>query len=159
MSEVMVLENTLDAGWQRKVRLMAGKAEALDDYQVPAHATVKRFEDDIHLHHLEASWSARELIRVPMGAATWQVVAWWIGTDKVSASMLEAGLVFALAFGVDPACAMIRSLPKGVEEFVEVKGIALVQAGWVPQGFLAVTSGGMWRGLAPYHLKEESVSV
>ena len=157
MNDVITLENTLDRSWNRKLRLMAGNPSALDAYPLPAHAQIKRYQDDIHLHHLDASWPARELIRVPMGAACWQLVAWWIGDGKVSAAMIDAALIFALEFAVDPQFALISALPAGAQDFVEVRGISLLQVDWVPAGFLAVTSGGMWRGLPSYRLAPQAV--
>jgi hypothetical protein len=154
----MVAEDEIDAKWIHRVKVMAGKVKDLDQFSVPEHAALKRYEDEIHLHHLEASWPARELVRVPVmeaAGAYLLVVAWWIGDGKVSAAMVEAGAVLALAFGKDPSYAFIRSIPAGAEEFVEVKGICLVQANWVPDGFIAVTSGGMTRGLKGWERSAE----
>lgn len=155
VSDVMILENALDGAWNHKLRLMAGKASALDGYPVPAHATVKRYEDDLHLHRLDASWPARELVRVPvMGDAYRLVVAWWIGSDRLSQAMVAAGEEFAVTLGVNPNYAFMRSIPAVTQEFVEVKGICLVQCGWVPTGFVVVTAGGMTPNLPAFKVQK-----
>ena len=179
VGDVMVLENSLDGGWVRRVRLMADTTAALDEWfpgnvaNVPEYAVIQRFEDNIHLQHLEASWSARELIRVPLShvEAYWQVVAWWVGTPipppfphfqrtkmekgSLTQAIVEAAARFALTFGVDPMFGFMRTMPSGAAEFVEVKGICLMQAWWVPEGFVAVTSGGMWRNLQSFRVKKD----
>jgi hypothetical protein len=40
------------------------------------------------------------------------------------------------------------------QEFVEVKGISLVQCDWVPSGFVAVTAGGMTRNLPTFKVQK-----
>lgn len=151
MSDVMVLEDMINAAWVHQVKLMARDASAFDEYPFPQHAALKKYEDNIHLYHLEATWPLRELVRLPIPAAGSNVyqllVAWWIGDGTVRRSMLDAGMAFAVEFGADPQFAFIREIPMGAQEFMEVGGICLGQAEWVPVGFLVVTSGGMTRNL------------
>ena len=155
MGDVTVLEDSVDAAWQRRVRWMAVTQAAFEDgpRQIPAQASVKIYQDNIRLWHLDASWPARELLRIPLpslGAAEWTVMAWHIGTAKVGRAMLEAGEAWALLYGIDPPYAFIRNIPQGAEQFVELGGICLLSAEWVPEGFLAVGAGGMWRKLSHY---------
>lgn len=145
MSDLMVLEDVIDAEWWRQLHVMAGSDGALLPYKerVPSWGTVKMRPDEMRLHHLKATWPAREPIslRVPLGV--WPMVAWWIGDDRVSQAMIDGGEAFALAFGMDPGYAFIRRIPAKAHEFVEVGGITLVRADWVPEHFIAVARGGM----------------
>jgi hypothetical protein len=62
---------------------------------------------------------------------------------KVSKVIIEAGETFALSTGLDPQFAWIRVIPAGAQEFVEVRGMTLIQADWVPAGQVAVGRGGI----------------
>lgn len=146
-----ILEDRIDPQtWKRHMRLMAGKADDLKEFEIPAHATLKRYVDDIRMHHLDASWALRQVIRMQHpdhAEALWTITPWWVGEQRLSQAMLDAGVAFALATGQDPQTAMVRRMPAGVEEFTEYKGMTLGLADWVLDGFVVVTAAGMWCGL------------
>jgi hypothetical protein len=101
----------------------------------------------------------RQIVRIPhpsFSSAYWTIALWWIGQGKVSQAIFDAGVAFALATGVSPQFALIRNIPSQAQEFVEVKGICLVQDDWVPDGFLVVTAGGMRIGLPKFEMKGAS---
>ena len=145
VNDAIVLERSLDKEWWFRMHVMAGKAVELEPYQaqVPAWGTVQVQADELQLLHLRAAWPVREGIRVTMPQGLWPVAAWWIGDLKVSQAILDAAVAYALAAGRDPEYAFIREIPARAEEFVDVHKITLVRAAWVPEGFVAVTSGGM----------------
>jgi hypothetical protein len=153
----VVLSDEIGADWVRRAHWMAENRKILDDVAIPAHAKRKIYSGDLRLQHLEAQWQLREATVIPdqVGKVTayWHVVIWWIGETRVSQAMREAAEVFAIEKNVDPTIALIRSIPPKATEFVEVDGVALVQAGWVLPGFLVVTTGGMWSGLPAYKLR------
>lgn len=145
MGDAIVLQDTLGADWWRKLDVMAGSEDALKPYmeRVPSCATVHAEPDELRIHHLRAAWPVRELISLPVPLGFWFMVAWWIGDDKVSQAMDEAGNVFYEKYLVPPAYAFIKQIPAKADEFVEVNGITLIRANWVPDGFVAITRGGM----------------
>jgi hypothetical protein len=159
----IVLQDEIGKDWVRCLHVMADSADALVAYQgqIPAHAKTERRVDDLRLGHIQAKWPLREVVRMLhpnfdgefFQAAHWMVAVWWIGQEKVSQAMIEAGVAFALATGQDPQYALIRRVPAQAEEFVEVKGICLIRADWVPEGFLVVTTGGMQAGLPAFKVK------
>lgn len=69
---------------------------------------------------------------------------------KVSPVILAAAEAFALATGLDPEFCFLRQLPPGAEEFIEVRGMTLIQADWVPAGQVAVGRSGLAPIAAPY---------
>lgn len=150
MSNVIILKNDVDKGWNIHLHVMAAKLENLQDWvdeKYPGH----QFEpmiDDLRMWHIKASWPAQDMIeyRHATGQNTfvrWPLVAWSYAGQRVSEAMVAAGEVFALSTGLEPVFAFIHDVPAKASEFVEVKGICLVQADWVPNGFLAVGRGGM----------------
>lgn len=157
MSGVVVLENTAGADWVWRLHVMAERSEALEGHKtnVPSHAEIRCYQDELRIHHFVATWPLRQVVRLRhpyfTGTATWMVAVWWIGKDKVSQAINDAGLAFALACEIDPLVALIHRVPMQAEEFVEVHGITLVQADWVPEDFLVVTGRGMWAGLLASH--------
>lgn len=62
---------------------------------------------------------------------------------KAAPVIIQAGEQFALEMGMNAEVAFMREMPAGAEEFVEVAGMTLVRAAWVPEGKVAVTRGGM----------------
>ncbi len=156
----IVLQDEIGQDWVRRLHVMADSAEALVAYQgqIPAHARTERRMDDLRLNHIQARWPLREVIRMQhpsfdgefFRSAHWTVAVWWIGPEKISWVMVEAGVAFALATGRKPQYALMRRIPTQAEEFVDVKGMTLVRADWVPEEFLVVTAGGMWQGLPAF---------
>lgn len=153
MMSVTILQDVIGLDWQRKVSAMAAQPEDLQLYAqgLPAHASKTIWQDEMRIHRLVAAWPLRELIALAhpvYQGATSPLVAWWVGDGKkVSEAMVDAGVAFALEVGIDPQVAYMQKLPANAHEFVDVRGIILAQAKWVPEGFLAVMRGGLWRGL------------
>lgn len=152
-NDVVVLENRVDADWNIHLHVMAAKQDDLQGW-VDEHYPEHPFElavDELRMWHIRALWPARNLVELqipltPFDVVRWPVVAWRVGAgERVSEAMVEAGTIFALSTGRDPMFAFTRRMPLQAEEFVDVKGISLVQADWVPNGFLAVGRGGMQR--------------
>ena len=152
MNYTILQDSTDPCTWVRQVRVMAGKPEDLN-YPIPPHATTKRYTDELNLFHLDASWPLREVVSMASAehaGAYWTFAAWWLGNQRVSAAIAEAGKAFELAAGVSSQVALIKRIPENTQEWVEVNGICLVRADWVPERFLVVTAAGMWRGLPGY---------
>lgn len=152
MTYTILQDSTDPRTWVRQVRVMAGRPEDLT-CPIPPHAMTRRYTDELNLFHLDASWPLREVASMASSehaGAYWIIAAWWIGNQRVSTAMAEAGKAFELAAGVSPQVALIQRIPGNTQEFVEVNGISLVQADWVPERFLVVTAAGMWRGLPGY---------
>lgn len=63
--------------------------------------------------------------------------------EKIARVMLELAEQFALAYGVDPEFAYLRTLPPNVQEGLEYHGIMLIQHDSIPAGWLAIARGGM----------------
>jgi hypothetical protein len=148
-----IVDDHIDRAWLRHLHILANLEKDLDGLELPAHARVKRYRDDLRIHHIEASYPLRQIIRLQhpdYRQATWTMAAWWFGKDKVIPAMLNAGVQYALETGQDPQVAFIRALPRGADEFVDVHGMSLVQADWVPDEFVAVTRGGTWQNLPDY---------
>jgi hypothetical protein len=69
---------------------------------------------------------------------------------KVSPVILSAAETFALATGQDPEYVFMREIPAGAQEFLEVRGMTLLQADWVPAGQVAVGRSGLVPIAEPY---------
>ena len=81
-------------------------------------------------------------VAIPLGA--WPLLAWHLTPgEKVSQAIMEATAAFTQATGHPAQYAFIGVIPTGAAEFVEVGLVTLVQADWVPAGFVALASGGM----------------
>ncbi len=63
--------------------------------------------------------------------------------EKVSEAIIDAAVEFELDIGIKAEFAFIRQIPNGAEEFDEVKGITLIQAGWVPVGQVVISGMGL----------------
>ena len=150
MSNVVVLENRVDADWVIHLHVMAAKDDDLHEW-VDDHYPEHQFDmliDELRMWHIRATWPARDLIEFqhvtgPKAVVRWPLVAWSYSGQRVSEAMIEAGVKFALSTGHDPMYAFIRQIPAKAEEFVDVMSITLLQADWVPDGYLAVGRGGM----------------
>lgn len=146
MSGAIVLEHEIDRDWWRRLHVMANTEGELEPFRAliptvgPGNVVVCKEAGAWHLRGY-APIRARIDLRVPLGI--WPMVAWWVGEGKVSTAMVEGGAAFALAFGLDPVYAFIRQIPARAQEFVEVGGVTLVRADWVPENFIAVARGGM----------------
>ena len=150
MSNVVILKNDVDKDWNIHLHVMAAKLEDLQDWvdeNYPGHPFELKI-DDLRMWHIKATWPARDMIEYRHATSkntflSWPFVAWSYTGQRVSEAMVAAGEVFALATGLEPMFAFIREIPARASEFTEVKGICLMQADWVPNGFLAVGRGGM----------------
>jgi hypothetical protein len=151
MSDVAVIENRLDAAWNVHFQAMAARRESLAAFVDQAYP-LRSFafeQDELRMWQVKARWPAQDFVEVqfavtPFDLAHWPLVAWHVAPgQKVSAAMVDAGVAFALATGKDPMYAFTRAIPAQAGEGMEVQGIMLVQADWVPNGFLAVGRGGM----------------
>jgi hypothetical protein len=99
---------------------------------------------------LDANWhnGLRELRLVcfPAVGRGEPMMVWSLAQgEKVSRQIMAAAERFALAMGMDPQFAFVRSIPTGAEEFVDVRGVTLVRADWVPEGFICLGRGGLSR--------------
>jgi hypothetical protein len=175
--DVMMLQNDLSPAGIRMVHVMAplafpfapdGTSLHLQEAQIgglviPAWAEVKIWQDEIRLHHLEATWRPRgDLIRYEMRFAcqadcascrgsgcTWQrlVALWGLQSgERIRQAINDASVTYALATGFDPQFAWIRSLPRGVEYGAEVLiggvvTVNLYSAEWMPARAIAVGRG------------------
>ena len=63
--------------------------------------------------------------------------------QKVSTAIRDAAHGFTTATNAEAQYAFVRSIPGGAEEFMELDGVVLVQAGWVPARCVAIGRGGM----------------
>lgn len=83
-----------------------------------------------------------ELTNLRFEISTWPLILAKIEPgQKVSRLIVDAGVDFAIQTGKQPEFAFVNQLPAGAEEFVDVKGITLVLAAWVPTGYVAVGRG------------------
>lgn len=145
MSSAIVLESSVDRDWWCKLEVIANTQEDLAPFRAmvpaiePGKVTVSKEAGAWHLRAY-APLRSRLDLQIPLGF--WPIMAWWIGDSKVSTAMIDGGAAFALVFGVDPAFAFIKQIPPKATEFVEVKGITLIQESWVPDGYLAFVRGG-----------------
>lgn len=153
MNDAVVLENRLDERWYVHFHAMAARQDdlaAFAESAYPLRSFVYR-QDDLRMWRVQERWPAQDFVELqfavtPSDLVRWPLVAWHVAPgQKVSAAMADAGVAFALATGQDPTFAFSRVIPSQASEGVEVQGIMLVQADWVPNGFLAVGRGGMQR--------------
>jgi len=83
-----------------------------------------------------------ELTNLRFEISTWPLILAKIEPgQKVSRLIMDAGVEFAIQTGKQPEFAFVSQLPAGAEEFVDVKGITLLLAAWVPAGHVAVGRG------------------
>jgi hypothetical protein len=88
----------------------------------------------------------RGLIEYPVPCGWWPMVAWALTPgERVSKAIGDAALEYAAKCGNEAHFAFIRTLPVGAMEFVEVAGVTLALADWVPVGFVVLARGGTQR--------------
>ena len=63
--------------------------------------------------------------------------------EKVSKVIIVAAEAFANEAGLDPEFAFVKVIPQGADELVEVRGMILLRADWLPDGQVAVGRSGM----------------
>jgi hypothetical protein len=115
----------------------------------------KRWEE-VRLHHWQVTWQARELVAWTFcenPLVRRMVVLWHIGAGKVSKAILDGAVAYAIGLGRDPLFAYLRVIPAGASEEMEVRGIMLVQADWVPDEFVML-DGGSCAGLPKFRVAE-----
>lgn len=155
MSAIVLEDAPGGEDWVRRLHVMAAREQDFAETlaTMPKHATiVERRQDDLRNHHLVLAWPLRELVRMQFSNpdAYWDMVIWWIGADKISQAMLDAGVAYRLQTGQEPQVAYIRRLPTKAGEFapgaqvseVEVCGMPLVQVDWIRDEFIVVSGGG-----------------
>jgi hypothetical protein len=147
MSEI-VLEDSLDRQGIHRLHVMSSNPiRAFWRDWVPEHASARReWQDELHLYHLQATWQAQEVVRWTFQTQPVlmqrEVVLWAIEAgQKISQAMVAAAECYALHLGRDPQYAFIRRMPAVAEE-VEVKGVMLVEAEWMPENFILLDCGG-----------------
>ena len=163
MSSLVVVANALSRqGWRFvHVMSMSGPVDlAVEAEYVPAEAgEVARcawVEKELGAWHLALSWGAREMVRLvgagsePAQPASGQAVMWWIGErsqleEGGRASIREAvdlaGMLFRIRVGRAPRRALLGKKPAAAGGRVAVTGVGevdLVEAAWVPGGFIVV---------------------
>jgi len=92
------------------------------------------------------SWQAglRDMVDVPTELGLWPVLAWGlIPGERVSTAIQAAAQAFSERNGIDAIFAFICTIPAGAEEFIELGKVTLIQADWVPTGFVVLARGGM----------------
>lgn len=177
MADEIVIQNDLNPEGMRRVHLMAQVrllplatpySECGNDgiqvagIFVPSWADIKEREDEIRLHHLEATWRAQgDLVefRVNFSCVTecplchgygcsWRrlVALWCLGTgERISQAVEKAAVQYVLGIGQDPLFAWVRTLPKGVgwgtPVLIGSSEILLFEAEWMPGRAVAVGRG------------------
>jgi hypothetical protein len=156
MDEVIVLQNDMSREGRRRVHVMAALPPTPPQMQtqhlgrgeagIPEWAEVKVWMDEIRLHHLTATWMAREAMYYIFcreeGGRKHPVVVWAVSPTpnpspfantangeggKIAVSkaeqaaiifcaMQEAALVFNGTFGYWPSAAWVRTWPKELKE-------------------------------------------
>jgi hypothetical protein len=59
---------------------------------------------------------------------------------RVSEQVSEAAEAFLRASGIRPEYAFVWRMPSGAEEGAEVDGVMLIEAGWAPEGYVALVN-------------------
>jgi hypothetical protein len=160
MKPEIVVEDSVSREGLRRLHIMGAapvEAEAWrENGYIPRDAVFleeKRWEE-VRLHHWQVTWMAREVVGWTFQAnplARRMVVLWHIGTGKVSKAILDGAVAYAIGLGRDPLFAYLRVIPAGASEETEVRGIMLVQADWVPDGFVML-DGGSCAGLPKFRV-------
>ena len=151
MKQEIVLEDSVTRGGVRKLHVVGAERVEVDAWRergyIPEGAMFleeKRWQD-AQGQHWVATWMAREVIRWTFTAqplVVRQVVLWHVGAGKVSKAIFDGAVAYAIGIGRGPLVAFLRQIPVGAEEGMEVYGVALVQADWVPVGFVFLDGGG-----------------
>lgn len=159
MSAIVLEDARGGEDWVRRLHVMAARDEEVIEVlaNIPNHATiVERRQDELRNYHLFVAWPLREAVRMHFAnpECHWDMVIWWIGQDKISQAMLDAGVAYWLQTGKEPLAAFIRRLPTAAGEFapgaragdVEVCGMSLVEVDWIRENFIVVSGGGNQEG-------------
>lgn len=178
MNDEMVIENSLSAEGVRRVHVMAAmdltpRPPSLEErgsvagIEIAEWAEVRAWEDEIRLHHLTATWRAREAVMLDFslwGDGEREAVMWAVDPTpgpspfasaangegrkpKISEAAVEAALAFYAAFGYWPSAAWVRRWPKGLTEekaFIPITedcGMDLFAVSWAAEGFVVVGGG------------------
>ena len=119
--------------------------------EIAEWAEVRAWEDEIRLHHLTATWRAREAVMLDFslwGDGEREAVAWALEEGvRISEAAVEAALAFYAAFRYWPSAAWVRRWPKGLKEdeaFIPITedcGMDLFAVEWAVEGFVVVGGG------------------
>lgn len=166
MGETIILLNDLLDG-MRRLHIMSD-APIGDEWkaQVPEGTSVHVYQDEIRLHHLEASWAPRgDLVRFERRfdckpdcpachgkGCCWhlQLTLFMLEPGEGMSQAIEAASVeYALRTGNDPEYAWVRTMPAvgkenkalGVPVHIGKITIYLYEANWMPEGAVAVGRG------------------
>lgn len=155
MNDVAVIQNDMSQEGRRTLHVMA--AESLRERAqyiapLPEWAEVREWEDEIRLHHLTATWLAREAMYYTFrweGNGRKHPVAIWAlePGQRISDAAVDAALIFFGTFDTWPSAAWVRTWPKGLQEedaFIPISegvGMDLFGVRWVPDGFVVVGGG------------------
>lgn len=159
MIEVLANDVTLDG--LRRVKVVSD-SPLEDDNLSPVvdilpGALRRIWKDDLlGLYYMEAKWECREpvLIQCEGWPCARPMVLWKLRPgERVSLALKKAVEVFAYRFKCWPCYAFMRRLPSTIENGHEAEGMYLLQAEWVPSGFIAICEGEQY-GLEAMALQE-----
>lgn len=96
---------------------------------------------------MDGSWpKVRRLVDLKVPCGVWPLVIWHLDSmQKVSTSIIQAGEAYQKERGCEPDLVLIKTLPLGAEEFLEIRNMTLVVADWIPDGFIVVAKTGTTR--------------
>lgn len=148
MKDVITLKNELDQDGTYRVHLMSNVPI---ERAFPATATVQK-SVEAGTHVLQAEWRFRGACEIVCPEIEWRraVVLWALEKgERVSEQAVEAARIYRLTFKATPAYVWVERLPKGAENGTIIElpiepidllenEMVLLQADFVPRGFLAV---------------------
>jgi hypothetical protein len=150
----IVVENSMSAEWTRRLHVMGNKPpiDGWCDYVPDGVARELKRYTEAGVHHLEIEWRAREAtvlrFQAMEFALTRHAVVWALEPEnRVSVEAQKAIEAFRHFYGHAPDNICIKRLPRGVDDGVALtlpspdgrgEEILLIQADWVPEGFLSV---------------------
>ena len=168
MSDESVVVNDITRYGLRRVQVVRMGARVCREAwieQVPGEGREflqvwERYESEVDVWHLWLWWNAREMVdltprppsltlkeRGQEGKGEKNLAGfWWLGGMPVRLGVDCAATMFRMAMGRWPGVALVRDLPVGASEFVDVTDVGghagppvrLCAAGWVPGKFVVV---------------------
>jgi len=154
VSGEIVLENTFGLDGIRRLHVISGEKLSVTSlvYAVPEWAELRAYKDDANMHHLEASWPVREIVdfkgeitsaelQAASGMTEYgiRVLLWALDKgQRVSEQIVDAAKEYLKLVGNEAKTCLMRNIPKGAEEYQLVDDVMLIEAAWVPAGFIAL---------------------